>query len=658
MITIGYSTRNSNPEFIKYLEKSCGVPKAQIIEKVNNGEKSLNETYNEILSESENDIVVLCHDDLYFETKGWGFKVLEHFQKNDFGILGVAGSTYLPMTGMWWEDKRKMFGIVNHEHEGKKWESKYSEEQGKKIKQTVLVDGLFIALDKNRIKENFNEQIQGFHFYDLEFCIKNYVKDVKIGVITNIRITHKSIGMTNEQWDENRELFAERHKDTLPIKIAKTNDEKLKVLISCLNVKTMDDETTNIINIANDFASKGHNVTLVSEFGEPLTTQLKSNKFKLQSINEPPGFKLGDGVWFVNTPEGKVVSQPNNVYKISEPNFDVILVKDTLVANHMCNLYPEIEKIVLTTCNDTTKLMSHESIIYDINFDKFVSEGNVVDKAFEVVNRIDKTPKKQKIKIISGHSEKGGSTTAFINLTNELNNNDYDCTFYGPHSWHLSKCKSGMLNDLKLGPNDILICHFINLPERPKVKKVIFSIHEKNLFEIADIKPFWDELVFINEEQRQYHNRYNGTYSVIPNLKEHLESIEKPELDLVAGVIGTIDVNKQNHVSIQRALDDGCEKVFVFGSVSDPSYYEETVKPLLSDKVIFVGHTENKQEMYNSIGRVYHSSISEVACLIKDECKTTNTKFFGNEATKPEVSSLTNSEIINKWKQIFKNKRR
>jgi hypothetical protein len=653
MITIGYSTRSSKPELQEYLRKSCGVPKAQVIEKVNNGEKSLNQTYNEILQESENDIVILCHDDLYFETKGWGFKVIEHFQKNDFGILGVAGSTYLPMSGMWWEDKRKMIGIVNHEHEDKKWESKYSEEQGKKIKQTVLIDGLFIAVDKNRIKENFNEKIEGFHFYDLEFCIGNYKKDVKIGVVTNIRITHKSIGMTNEQWEENRRLFAERHKEFLPIKLPK--NEKLKVLISCLNVKSMDGETTDLINMAQDIISKGHSVTLVSEFGESLTSKLKNMKLKLSSLNEPPGFKMGDGVWFVNTPEGKVVSQPNNIYKISESNFDIIIVKDTLVANHMCNLYPETEKIVLTTYNDTTKLMSHESIIDEINFDKFVSEGSFVDKMYEVINRVDKTPKKQKIKIISGHSEKGGSTTAFINLTNELNKNDYDCTFYGPHSWHLSKCKSGLLNDLKLDTNDIIICHFINLPERPKVKKVIFSLHEKNLFEIADIKPFWDELVFINEEQRQYHNRYNGTYSIIPNLKEHLDLIEKPELDLVAGVIGTIDVNKQTHTSIQRAINDGCEKVLVFGSVSDDKYYEEMVKPLFSDKVIYVGHTDNKQDMYNSIGRVYHSSISEVACLIKDECKTTNTKFFGNDATTPDVSSLTNDEVINEWSNIFKN---
>jgi glycosyltransferase involved in cell wall biosynthesis len=75
MITIGYSTRKSNPEFQEYLKKSCGNPKIQIIEKVNNGEKNLSVVYNEILSESTNDIVVLCHDDIYFDTKNWGEKL-------------------------------------------------------------------------------------------------------------------------------------------------------------------------------------------------------------------------------------------------------------------------------------------------------------------------------------------------------------------------------------------------------------------------------------------------------------------------------------------------------------------------------------------------------------------------------------------------------
>ena len=51
------------------------------------------------------------------------------------------------------------------------------------------------------------------------------------------------------------------------------------------------------------------------------------------------------------------------------------------------------------------------------------------------------------VKIISGWSDRGGSTFAFINLTNKLNESGIDTTFYGPHPWHLDKCKSGLLDE-------------------------------------------------------------------------------------------------------------------------------------------------------------------------------------------------------------------
>ena len=53
MVTIGYSTRSTKPEFKDYLVKSSGFKKIEVIEKVNNGEKSLAEVYNEIISESK-----------------------------------------------------------------------------------------------------------------------------------------------------------------------------------------------------------------------------------------------------------------------------------------------------------------------------------------------------------------------------------------------------------------------------------------------------------------------------------------------------------------------------------------------------------------------------------------------------------------------------
>ena len=88
------------------------------------------------------------------------------------------------------------------------------------------------------------------------------------------------------------------------------------------------------------------------------------------------------------------------------------------------------------------------------------------------------------IKIVSGYTDKGGSTTAFINLTNFLNENGVDCVFYGPHEWHLNKCKSSLMKDLVYDEDDIIISHFLDLKERPNVKKVILSCHEKWWFPV------------------------------------------------------------------------------------------------------------------------------------------------------------------------------
>ncbi len=258
------------------------------------------------------------------------------------------------------------------------------------------------------------------------------------------------------------------------------------------------------------------------------------------------------------------------------------------------------------------------------------------------------------IKIITGWSNKGGSTTAFIALTNALNNAGYNTMLFGPHNWHLDKCKSGLLdNNFKIERDDKLIVHFLQLQHKPICRKVLLSCHEKDLFRVGKINQFWDEVIFINQKHRDYHNDYIGKFRIIPNLKQPLLKKNKNGLEKIAGIIGSFDENKQTHVSIQRALNDGCEKIYLFGEANTP-YYNEFVKPLCSEKVIVKGFTEDKQNMYDSIGCVYHSSKSEVACLVKDECETTGTIFHGNEATDNPPNILTNDEIITKWIKALK----
>jgi glycosyltransferase involved in cell wall biosynthesis len=262
------------------------------------------------------------------------------------------------------------------------------------------------------------------------------------------------------------------------------------------------------------------------------------------------------------------------------------------------------------------------------------------------------------VKIVSNISHEGGSTIILINLTNLFNSKGINTIFYGPHDFHMGKCKSKKLNQLKFRKNDIVMTHHIKYDSRPDVKRIVLACHEKWWFEVADCPMYWDTVVFNHEEQRNYHKRYKGPYVLIPNPKDvnnKLYAIDKPELDLVAGVIGSIDPRKQTHLSIERALADGCTKVFVFGKVMDTEYYKKYCrKYYYHPNVKFMGYADNKQDTYNSIGRVYHMSMGEVSCLVKDECHYTNTKFFGTDQTNHIVSDLTNDEIFELWRDVLK----
>ena len=237
-LSVVFSTKKIDSSYIESIKKSAGVHKIEILPYENPGKYSLTEIYNMGLTDSTNDVVVFCHDDLKFDTKNWGRRLLKHFTKSEYGILGVAGCRYLPKSGKWWEISSEMMGQVYHEHEGKRWLSTYNPKFGANILPSVLVDGLFFGVSKKFLKKSFDETVTGFHFYDLNFCIQNYIEGVKIGVISNIDITHLSIGQTNEEWEKNRIGFSEKYKSDLPLMVSlvqpELNFKKGKPLVSVI----------------------------------------------------------------------------------------------------------------------------------------------------------------------------------------------------------------------------------------------------------------------------------------------------------------------------------------------------------------------------------------------------------------------------------------
>lgn len=344
MVSIVYCTRQTNPEHKEHLIKSSGLHKhVEVIEIINNGE-SLTNAYNRGLKQAKYDIVVFCHDDLFVETKQWGNKLVKLFDKNpEYGIIGVAGSKNIPVSGQWWENRNKMYGRVAHTHEGKTWLSAYSDDLGQNLEETIIVDGVWFSVHKNRIKKDFNENVEGFHFYDVTFSFENFLEGVKVGVTTVVRINHQSIGMTNEAWEKNRADFAETFKTHLPANVKRTiyKGQRFKINLCSLSFKEESVKDKILAEIGIGIKKLGHDVTITSMLTPTMNKLVQKQGVKVCPMQEPPGYKLGDGKWMLNGPQGSTPSVEKTLYKVQDVNFDVIHIFNDELIDHYNRLYPD-----------------------------------------------------------------------------------------------------------------------------------------------------------------------------------------------------------------------------------------------------------------------------------------------------------------------------
>lgn len=306
MITIVYSTHKDevyNKNFREHLENTIGVDDYQILEYQNNNEYSLSEIYNRGIKESKFDIVCCIHNDIKLEKK-WGSRLLKDFEKNpEYAIIGKAGSTYFPQSGVYWEKMNQtMVGEVYHHPDGQnKWINKYSAKLPFII-PVVTIDGLFISFDKTKIKHQFDESFGRFHFYDHGFCVPNFLDGVKIGVTFSFEITHKSVGQPNEEFFKTKDQFLTKYISKLPLELKPPSvyvptiekkhfrnfgkvaviiptKGKTDLLFNCLNsfIKHCDKELYEVF--VADTGSTEKEIELIKNFIEENKDKIKINLF-------------------------------------------------------------------------------------------------------------------------------------------------------------------------------------------------------------------------------------------------------------------------------------------------------------------------------------------------------------------------------------------
>ena len=214
MLTLVYSSKKRKLAKEKQWAEGAGVT----VHILHYAASSFAKGYNKGLNESKTDVVVFVRDDVEFPEAGWGKKILERFERSQCGILGVVGSIIVPMSGLVWEKEEPLVGRIWYEAFDQHHEQKFSEEFLEKEIPVVAVDDACFAVHKKRLKVGFDERFSSDSFYDLDVCVMNAQKKVKIGVIFDIKVLKLGMDPRDDAWLKNQKIFINKHKD-LPMRL-------------------------------------------------------------------------------------------------------------------------------------------------------------------------------------------------------------------------------------------------------------------------------------------------------------------------------------------------------------------------------------------------------------------------------------------------------
>jgi GT2 family glycosyltransferase len=201
------------------LDRTIGC-KYEIIE-IDNTNKtySIFEAYNLGISLSKFNYLCFIHDDIVIQTEGWGNHILNIFGDNiNVGLIGIAGSTVKTLApSAWWDcdENDKEINITHRlpcgsTEEIRNYTDKFS------LNKVASIDGVFMCYRKS-VGVSFNENMKGFHGYDLQFSIEIIQKGFKVVVTKQIDIVHFSEADLNANWYDNMFYISQYYHKILPI---------------------------------------------------------------------------------------------------------------------------------------------------------------------------------------------------------------------------------------------------------------------------------------------------------------------------------------------------------------------------------------------------------------------------------------------------------
>lgn len=205
------------------IAKTIGIEYELIIIDNSKNNYSIFQAYNEGVRQAQYPYLCFMHDDVLYHTPHWGKKVVEHFQDEKVGLIGVVGTHFLPDTPCGWYHsmmvsggciQREVFDDKNSASEKRNLDRLKSQNSI----DAVAVDGMWFCVRKVDFKQIQFDDINftGFHSYDLDICMQIREHGLTVKIISDVLIEHFSYGSFDDEWLKSIQEFYNKWRKKLP----------------------------------------------------------------------------------------------------------------------------------------------------------------------------------------------------------------------------------------------------------------------------------------------------------------------------------------------------------------------------------------------------------------------------------------------------------
>jgi glycosyltransferase involved in cell wall biosynthesis len=215
------------------IHETIGIPYEIISIENSNGKMGICQAYNEGASKAAYDIFCFMHEDIAFETRDWGQKVVAYLKDKKIGLLGVAGGDTKGLPPSTWSSSvfQSEISIIQHfKNQDLPFvvfnKTGYPENKST-IKEVVCIDGVWMCTRRDVFdKYKFDgKTFKGFHGYDIDLSLQ-VQSEYRVCVVFDIIMHHYSEGTYSRTWMQSTIDMSEKWKNSLPISVRKLSKEQ------------------------------------------------------------------------------------------------------------------------------------------------------------------------------------------------------------------------------------------------------------------------------------------------------------------------------------------------------------------------------------------------------------------------------------------------